>query len=97
VTPGGTVAKSARVQREGSREVTREVEYFNLDVIISVGYRVSLTAARSSASGRHSGSASTSRASRSTKSLMATLHKDSILERVGLEVRLGSVQRFVSI
>ncbi len=36
----GTIAKSATVQREGSREVTREVEYFNLDVIISVGYRV---------------------------------------------------------
>ena len=35
-----TVAKSATVQREGMREVSREVEYFNLDVIISVGYRV---------------------------------------------------------
>jgi hypothetical protein len=35
-----TVAKSATVQREGDREVTREVEYYNLDVIISVGYRV---------------------------------------------------------
>lgn len=40
---GGTVAKSATVQREGSREVTREVEYFNLDVIISVGYARSAT------------------------------------------------------
>lgn len=37
---GSTVAKSATVQREGDREVAREVEYFNLDVIISVGYRV---------------------------------------------------------
>ena len=35
-----TVAEFATVQREGKREVTREVEYFNLDVIISVGYRV---------------------------------------------------------
>jgi hypothetical protein len=35
-----TVAKSATVQREGERDVTREVEYYNLDVIISVGYRV---------------------------------------------------------
>ena len=35
-----TVAQSATVQREGAREVTREVEYYNLDVIISVGYRV---------------------------------------------------------
>lgn len=35
-----TVAKFASVQREELREVTREIEYFNLDVIISVGYRV---------------------------------------------------------
>jgi hypothetical protein len=35
-----TVAKNATVHREGDREVSREVEYFNLDVIISVGYRV---------------------------------------------------------
>lgn len=35
-----TVAKFATVQQEGDREVSREVEYFNLDVIISVGYRV---------------------------------------------------------
>lgn len=40
LTPGATVARSATVQREGDREVTRDVEYFNLDVIISVGYRV---------------------------------------------------------
>lgn len=35
-----TVAKFATVQSEGGRSVTRELEYFNLDVIISVGYRV---------------------------------------------------------
>jgi hypothetical protein len=40
LTPEATVAKSATVQLEGDREVTRDVEYFNLDVIISVGYRV---------------------------------------------------------
>ncbi|MCK6558481.1 virulence RhuM family protein [bacterium] len=38
--PERTVAKFATVQQEGDREVSREVEYFNLDVIISVGYRV---------------------------------------------------------
>ncbi len=38
--PEATVAKSATVQREGDREVAREIEYYNLDVIISVGYRV---------------------------------------------------------
>lgn len=35
-----TVANFATVQNEGSREVTRQIEYYNLDVIISVGYRV---------------------------------------------------------
>ena len=35
-----TVAKFATVQTEGSRQVTRNVEYYNLDMIISVGYRV---------------------------------------------------------
>ena len=35
-----TVAKYATVQKEGDRQVTRDVEHYNLDVIISVGYRV---------------------------------------------------------
>ena len=35
-----TVAKFATVQVEGNREVTRNIDYYNLDVIISVGYRV---------------------------------------------------------
>lgn len=35
-----TVAKFATVQTEGSRQVERELDYYNLDVIISVGYRV---------------------------------------------------------
>jgi len=35
-----TVAKIATVQKEGNREVMREIEYFNLDVLLSVGYRV---------------------------------------------------------
>ena len=35
-----TVAKFATVQKEGTRTVERDVEYYNLDVIISVGYRV---------------------------------------------------------
>jgi len=35
-----TVAKNATVQTEGNRTVTRDIEYYNLDVIISVGYRV---------------------------------------------------------
>lgn len=35
-----TVAKFATVQMEGGREVERIVEYYSLDVILSVGYRV---------------------------------------------------------
>ena len=35
-----TVAKFATIQKEGNRDVTRKIEYYNLDVIISVGYRV---------------------------------------------------------
>ena len=35
-----TCAKIAQVQIEGNRKVTRNIPYFNLDMIISVGYRV---------------------------------------------------------
>ena len=35
-----TVANFATVQNEGGRTVERNIEHFNLDVIISVGYRV---------------------------------------------------------
>jgi len=35
-----TVAKFATVQREGNREVNRDIDYYNLDMIISIGYRV---------------------------------------------------------
>lgn len=35
-----TVAKYAIVQKEENRDVTRKIKYYNLDVIISVGYRV---------------------------------------------------------
>jgi len=35
-----TVAKNATVQIEAGREVKREIEFYNLDAILSVGYRV---------------------------------------------------------
>ncbi len=35
-----TCAKIAQVQMEGKRSVLREINYYNLDMIISVGYRV---------------------------------------------------------
>jgi hypothetical protein len=38
--PDSTIRKFRIVQIEGKRQVVREVDFFNLDVIISVGYRV---------------------------------------------------------
>lgn len=35
-----TCAKIATVQKEGGREIKRNIEYYNLDMIISIGYRV---------------------------------------------------------
>ncbi|MEK7175223.1 MAG: RhuM family protein [Patescibacteria group bacterium] len=35
-----TVKKFFTVQKEGSREISRDIEYYNLDLIIAVGYRV---------------------------------------------------------
>ena len=34
------VAKFATVQKEGNRKIIRSIEYYNLDMIISIGYRV---------------------------------------------------------
>jgi len=47
LSPEATVKKSLTVQKEGTRDVKRELEFYNLDMIISVGYRVkSLIATR---------------------------------------------------
>lgn len=35
-----TVAKIARVQKEGNREVSRQLNFYNLDAIIALGYRI---------------------------------------------------------
>ena len=35
-----TVKEYSTVQKEGNRFVKRKIEYYNLDVIISVGYRI---------------------------------------------------------
>ena len=40
LAPKTTCAKFAQVQPEGGRTVKRDVDHFNLDVVISVGYRV---------------------------------------------------------
>ena len=40
LTKEATVAKNATVQDESGRMVVRQIEYYNLDVIISIGYRV---------------------------------------------------------
>lgn len=40
LTPGATIKGFLTVQQEGNRNVSRTVEFYNLDVIISVGYRI---------------------------------------------------------
>ena len=35
-----TSKKFLLVQKEGNREVKRNIQYYNLDMVISVGYRV---------------------------------------------------------
>ncbi len=40
IDPEATIRKFRIVQQEGSRKVAREVDFYNLDAIISVGYRV---------------------------------------------------------
>lgn len=43
--PDSTRAKIAHVRQEGGRKVERQIEHYNLDAVISVGYRVSSTQA----------------------------------------------------
>ncbi len=38
--PEATVKNFLTVRQEGARQVSRSLEYYNLDAIISVGYRV---------------------------------------------------------
>ena len=38
--PEATVRKFRTVQTEGSRQVSREMDYYNLDMVLAVGYRV---------------------------------------------------------
>ena len=45
LTPEATLRKIRRVQHEGNREVSRQIEFYNLDAVISVGYRVNSTQA----------------------------------------------------
>lgn len=40
LAPAATIRKSRIVQNEGGRQVSREIDLYNLEVIISVGYRV---------------------------------------------------------
>ena len=40
LTPEATVRKFRTVRKEGDRKVSREIEHYNLDLIISLGYRV---------------------------------------------------------
>jgi len=40
LVPEATVRNFRTVQKEGDREVSRDIEHYNLDLIISLGYRV---------------------------------------------------------
>jgi len=40
LTRDSTIRKFRRVQREGSRDVSRWIDFYNLDAVVSVGYRV---------------------------------------------------------
>ena len=40
LTQEATVVKNATVQKEGIRAVKRNIEYYNLDIILSIGYKV---------------------------------------------------------
>lgn len=43
LTPEATLREIWRVQREGDREVRREIEFYNLDAMISFGYGIAET------------------------------------------------------
>ena len=49
--PEATIRKFRTVRKEGSREVTREIEHYNLDAILAVEYRVRSRKERRSAGG----------------------------------------------
>ena len=38
--PGATIRNFRIVQIEGSRQVTREVKHYNLQIIITVGFKI---------------------------------------------------------
>ena len=40
LTPEATVKESLTVQNEGNRQVKRTIAYYNLDLILAIGYRV---------------------------------------------------------
>ena len=52
LAPEATVKESLTVQSEGGRQVQRTITYFNLDLILAIGYRAARHAARSSGNGR---------------------------------------------
>ena len=43
LSEAATVAKYATVRQEGARQVERQLDYYNLEAIIAVGYRVNST------------------------------------------------------
>ena len=45
LTPGATISKMETAQIEGGRQISRAIEFYNLDAAIAVGYRVNSTKA----------------------------------------------------
>lgn len=43
LSAGGTCKEYLQVQKEGGREIKRQQKFYNLDVIIAVGYRINST------------------------------------------------------
>jgi len=41
IDPGATIRKFRMVRLEGGRQVAREIDHYNLDVVLTIGYRVS--------------------------------------------------------
>jgi hypothetical protein len=54
ILPEATIRKFRIVRREGARTVARDIEHYNLDAILAVGYRVRSERARNSGAGPQS-------------------------------------------
>jgi hypothetical protein len=95
--PEATCAKFAQVQTEGERTVTREVDHYNLDVIISVGYRVKSSQGTCFRRIRFTITRNCARTlSRTVQSIVTFLRTDSTSSRA-IVLRVGSPKTFIAL